>query len=786
MYRPILLSILFVSTAFAQSGTSLLQGDFFSCFNGLDGAPRVSWQAVDASGPGFSRAIRITTTQTSTNDWDLRLRCFQTRTAKRADAVVATFWIRSTRSTPANTTFVVEKGASPWTKSAQSTVRATSEWSRVDVPFNMIEDYDNTVAANTYNLSFWVNFPNQEIEIGGFSILNYGQNFDFSTLNLPNWPYSGVAADAPWRAAAASRIEQFRKATLAVFATDAQGRPVANAPVRIRMKRHAFGFGTAVAGQRMREESADNTRYRQFLKDNFNKVVTENDLKWPFWETWARPYADAVLPWFQQNGFNMVRGHVVIWPGNENLPADVVAMLRANPVDKDALRRRISTHIADVMAYTRGRVSEWDVLNEPVNNRDVMNALGDDEMIEWFRLARVADPSVKLYVNDFSNVENPESSHMQSFLQICRTLVDKNAPFDGIGLQAHFGSSFTGIPRVIEVLDQFAAFGKELQITEFDINITDNRLQAQYTRDFLTASFSHPAMAGFMLWGFYEGSHWLPNGAMVRRDWSTKPNYDVWRDLIHNQWWTNVDAVTGPDGAFRTRAFLGDYDIEVQVNGEWKRSSVTLQKNQENRVSPGRLPGATSAAGVVNAASFTSGAIAPGQIITLFGSNFGAPQLTLASYVNGRLPTSAGETRVLFNGQPAPMIYSAPGQVSAIVPYAASGSTTIEVEHQGVKTNAVPVQVAPAAPGIFACGNNANLPVLVNNSENGAISCNPNFRIRPGAILTLFLTGEGLLDRPIPDGQLPTAPFPAPAGTLAVRLNDTALPSCPASFAGLV
>ena len=77
---------------------------------------------------------------------------------------------------------------------------------------------------------------------------------------------------------------------------------------------------------------------------------------------------------------------------------------------------------------------------------------------------------------------------------------------------------------------------------------------------------------------------------------------------------------------------------------------------------------------MVNAASFRGGAVAPGEIVTIFGSGFGPATLAAAQYADGQLPTSVGETRVLFDGMAAPMIYSSAGQVSAIVPYSVSGT----------------------------------------------------------------------------------------------------------------
>ena len=61
-------------------------------------------------------------------------------------------------------------------------------------------------------------------------------------------------------------------------------------------------------------------------------------------------------------------------------------------MDANALRARVNKHIADVMGYSKGKVTEWDVLNEPYTNKDLQAVLGDAEMTSWFRQARAADP----------------------------------------------------------------------------------------------------------------------------------------------------------------------------------------------------------------------------------------------------------------------------------------------------------------------------------------------------------------------------------------------------------
>jgi len=65
---------------------------------------------------------------------------------------------------------------------------------------------------------------------------------------------------------------------------------------------------------------------------------------------------------------------------------------------------------------------------------------------------------------------------------------------------------------------------------------------------------------------------------MLRRDWSVKPNGEVYKDLVFKRWWTNTDGKTGAQGTYATRAFLGDYEIEVKAGGKSKTVRASLSK----------------------------------------------------------------------------------------------------------------------------------------------------------------------------------------------------------------
>ncbi len=764
--------ILLAGVAAAQYPYSLLPADPAAAFE-IRGLPAQNLQIVAVEGQPFSWAWRLyTPPNPQTHAWDFRLYAEGAAPVQRGDTVLAVFWMRALRGPEGRgyVRFIVERNREPWTKSASWTVSAKGQWQKFELPFRMQERYQ----PGEYSIQFWITFEEQEIEIGGLSVMDYGPDVDLSDLPLTEGPYPGHEPDAPWRAEAAARIEKYRKAELVVVARDDEGNPVAGAPVRVRMKRHAFRFGTAVAAALINDPSQQ--MYRQKILELFNTVVIENALKWPMWEK-DRQRALNALQWLRANGIDRVRGHNILWPSWRHMP-DWVEDLKNDP---EALRRAVRERVTDVVTATRGMLIDWDVVNEPYTNHDLMDILGEEEMAEWFRLARQADPDVYLYLNDYNILTNGgnDKPHQDGYARYISLLDSLGAPLDGIGLQSHFGTQLTAPERVLEVLDRFAAFNKQLLITEFDVQVLDEQLQADYLRDFLTVTFSHPAVKGFYMWGFWEGRHWKPEAAMYRQDWTPKPNAEVWNDLVYRQWWTDVEGVTGPDGVFRTRGFLGDYEIEV--NGRTVELTTSPDRAPNYVVSGKAAPGEFHPEWVVNAASFQAGPVAPGEIVTIYGTGFGAPELALAQYEDGRLQTWAGDTRVWFDGVASPMVYSLAGQISAVVPYGVSGQTRIEVEYLGTKTAAVTVPVADAAPGIFTYSGGTGQAVVVNQDTSFNSAENP---ARRGEIITLFLTGEGAVAPAIEDGALPQpGAWPEPYRALGVYIQGL---KCEVLFKGLI
>jgi uncharacterized protein (TIGR03437 family) len=173
---------------------------------------------------------------------------------------------------------------------------------------------------------------------------------------------------------------------------------------------------------------------------------------------------------------------------------------------------------------------------------------------------------------------------------------------------------------------------------------------------------------------------------------------------------------------------------------------------------------AVTAAGVLNAASYGAGGVAPGQIVTIYGERLGQSAVVAATLTNSKFNTTAGNTRVLFDGIPAPMIYSSEKQLAAIVPYATAGKTAtqLEVEVSGVKGQAATVPIVASSPGIFTADSSGKGQAAVLN-ENGSLNT-PTNPAAPGSIVVIYLTGEGQTNPAGSDGSLALgATLPKPA-----------------------
>lgn len=537
-------------------------------------------KVVEVEGEPFKQALRLQTLAVTPTPYSIQLGAKTVAPVHAGDVLFARFYMRcidtKSETGAGSTEMVIEQGAPDYRKLVTFPGNAGKEWTEFRIPFVATKENigGTDIAAGKANVLFRLGYGPQTIEIGGIEILDFGNAVRVQDLPQPNISYIGREADAQWRKEAETRIEQIRKGDLTVLVKGADGKPAQGASVKVEMLRHAFGFGSAVSAEMLLAKTPDGEKYRGIVSKYFNKVVLENDLKWGPWEADRQRAIDAVK-WLRDRGIE-VRGHNLVWPSWRNTPRDLQG-LQSNP---DALRKRIDDHITDEVTAMKGQCVEWDVVNELFANHDIPDLLGKEEVVSWFKLAHQADPAAKLFINDYDTVESgrADNPHTDAFEGQIRYLLAQGAPLSGIGIQSHFAWALPAPAAVQKGFERFAKLGLEMEVTEEDIDVTDEQLQADYTRDYMTLAFSEPSMVGFLSWGFWEGRHWRADAAYFRKDWTTKPAALAWIDLVTNKWWTRASGETDAQGVYKTRGFLGDYEITATLGGRTKTIKTTLTK----------------------------------------------------------------------------------------------------------------------------------------------------------------------------------------------------------------
>lgn len=166
-------------------------------------------------------------------------------------------------------------------------------------------------------------------------------------------------------------------------------------------------------------------------------------------------------------------------------------------------------------------------------------------------------------------------------------------------------------------------------------------------------------------------------------------------------------------------------------------------------------------AAVTNALSYATGAVAPGEIVSLWGTGLGpAAPAGLMLTPSGVVSSNIGNVRVLFDGIPAVLTMASDKQVNAIVPYALAGntSTVVQVEYQGVKSNALTVPITASAPGLATLNASGKGEGAILNQDTSLNSTTNPAAV--GSVIVLFGTGAGQMNPVGIDGIIPGAvPF---------------------------
>ncbi len=509
------------------------------------------------------------------NPWDYQMAQSVNAGIARGDAVYARFWARSPDK--ARLSAIYEMSGEPHTKTISAETRLTPDWKEYRFAGNATQGF----GPGDSQFKFFLGYDKGTIEIADVRVENYGaapprmfsQTIDY---------WNGEEHNDEWRAAALKRIEQIRKGDVRVRVEDKLGHPVAGANVAIEQQRHDFRWGTAGPVSRLLDDtSPDSLRYQAEVLRLFNTFTPENDLKWRGKTEAEIEQTEAAIDWLRSHHIE-VRGHNLVWGSDKYLPGFT------KDLPADQLKRAVVAHVEDYAERFKGKVYAWDVVNEATDNTQLWEKIGWPEFSNVYNLTHKIDPNALLAYNDyhlFHDGNGPDSIRAKEMARI-KGLIDGGAKVDVLAEQAHMGPKLIALPTVLKNLDQLAAFGKPIEITEYDLGVPDDTVHGDYTRDFLIAAFSHPKVVSFIEWGFWEGAHWraADGGAMFRKDWSKRPAQLAYEDLVLNQWWTRAKGTTDANGNYATRAFYGTQLVSVTKDGVTTQRTLNLKPNGDGDI----------------------------------------------------------------------------------------------------------------------------------------------------------------------------------------------------------
>ncbi|MFF9623063.1 endo-1,4-beta-xylanase [Streptomyces griseosporeus] len=298
-------------------------------------------------------------------------------------------------------------------------------------------------------------------------------------------------------------------------------------------------FGTAIASGRL----GDST-YTSIASREFNMVTAENEMKIDATEPQRGQFnftaGDRVYNWAVQNG-KKVRGHTLAWHSQQ--PSWMQSL------SGSTLRQAMIDHINGVMAHYKGKIAQWDVVNEAFaddgsgGRRDSnLQRTGNDWIEVAFRTARAADPAAKLCYNDY-NIENWTWAKTQGVYNMVRDFKSRGVPIDCVGFQSHFNSGSPYNSNFRTTLQNFAALGVDVAITELDIQGASSSTYAAVTNDCLAVS----RCLGITVWGVRDSDSWRSGDTplLFNNDGSKKPAYTAVLNALNGGSTTTPPPTTG-------------------------------------------------------------------------------------------------------------------------------------------------------------------------------------------------------------------------------------------------
>jgi endo-1,4-beta-xylanase len=178
----------------------------------------------------------------------------------------------------------------------------------------------------------------------------------------------------------------------------------------------------------------------------------------------------------------------------------------------------MTSHVKSVVEHFKGKVAEWDVVNEPFSQKHALyengktglepniwfEAMGEKYLDLAFATAHTADPSAKLYLNDFG-LEN-DGQRWDALLSLVKRLKQRGVPIDGVGFEAHVYSDgdYIHADQLKKHMQTLASLGLLARVSEIDVTQDDAKEQTNQYILALDACLRAPNCTSYSTWGISD------------------------------------------------------------------------------------------------------------------------------------------------------------------------------------------------------------------------------------------------------------------------------------------
>ena len=247
------------------------------------------------------------------------------------------------------------------------------------------------------------------------------------------------------------------------------------APLKNAFQNH-FLIGTILQSSQLQGDLAASEAKAALALRNFDAFTPENALKpdaiQPREGEFHFEAGDRLVELAEKNGATAV-GHTLVW--HSQTPNWFFEGPNGAPASRELALARLRKHIASVVGHFKGRIKQWDVVNEAISDgpgilRDSpwRKAIGDDYIAEAFRAAHEADPNAILTYNDYNielDYKRPKA------LELLKKLIADKVPNSAVGIQCHWSANNPPLEETERAIREFSALGLKVMISELDMSV---------------------------------------------------------------------------------------------------------------------------------------------------------------------------------------------------------------------------------------------------------------------------------------------------------------------------